>query len=160
MHCLSFLEAWCSKPRCQRAWFSLWSVGEGLLQASLGFIAGRPRVPVAFSLLPIVCSLWAARSVVSGSLQPHMDYSPPGSSVPGILQARILQWVAISSSRGSSRPRDGACFFCLSCIGRQILYCWVTWKPSLYMYLRPDSKDLEYKDTSQIGLGSTLMTSF
>ena len=35
-----------------------------------------------------------------------MDCSPPGSSVHGILQARILEWVAISSSRGSSRPRD------------------------------------------------------
>ena len=35
-----------------------------------------------------------------------MDCSPPGSSVPGILQARILEWVAISSSRGSSQPRD------------------------------------------------------
>ena len=32
--------------------------------------------------------------------------SPPGSSVHGILQARILEWVAISFSRGSSRPRD------------------------------------------------------
>ena len=32
----------------------------------------------------------------------HMDCSPPGSSVHGILQARILEWVAISSSRGSS----------------------------------------------------------
>ena len=35
-----------------------------------------------------------------------MDCSLPGSSVPGILQARILEWVAISFSRGSSRPRD------------------------------------------------------
>ena len=35
-----------------------------------------------------------------------MDCSPPGSSLHGILQARILEWVAISSSRGSSRPRD------------------------------------------------------
>ena len=34
-----------------------------------------------------------------------MDYSPPGSSVHGILQARILEWVAISFSRGSSWPR-------------------------------------------------------
>ena len=34
------------------------------------------------------------------------DCSPPGSSVPRILQARILEWVAISSSRGSSQPRD------------------------------------------------------
>ena len=35
-----------------------------------------------------------------------MDYSTSGSSVHGILQARILEWVAISFSRGSSRPRD------------------------------------------------------
>ena len=35
-----------------------------------------------------------------------MDCSPPGSSVHEILQARILEWVAVSFSRGSSRPRD------------------------------------------------------
>ena len=35
-----------------------------------------------------------------------VDCSPPGSSVHGILQARVLEWVAISFSRGSSRPRD------------------------------------------------------
>ena len=45
-------------------------------------------------------------SIMSDSLQPIMDCSPPGSSVRGILQARILEWVAISSSRGSSQPRD------------------------------------------------------
>ena len=39
-----------------------------------------------------------------------MDCSPPGSSVHGILQARILEWVAMPSSRGSSQPRDGT--FC------------------------------------------------
>ena len=44
-------------------------------------------------------------SVASDSLQP-MDCSPPGSSVHGILQARILEWVAIPSSRGSSQLRD------------------------------------------------------
>ena len=35
-----------------------------------------------------------------------MDCSPPGSFVHGIFQARILEWVAISFSRGSSQPRD------------------------------------------------------
>jgi len=35
-----------------------------------------------------------------------MDCSPPGTSVHGIFQARILKWVAISISRRSSRPRD------------------------------------------------------
>ena len=38
-----------------------------------------------------------------------MDCSPTGSSVHGILQARVLEWVAISFSRGSSRPRDRTC---------------------------------------------------
>ena len=35
-----------------------------------------------------------------------MDYSPPGSSVHGIFQARILEWLAISFSKESSQPRD------------------------------------------------------
>ena len=35
-----------------------------------------------------------------------MDYSPLGSSIHGILQARIMEWVAIPFSRGSSQPRD------------------------------------------------------
>ena len=51
-----------------------------------------------------------------------MDCSPPGSSVHGILQARILEWVAMPSSRGSSQPRDQTCVSYVSCIGRQVLY--------------------------------------
>ena len=50
-----------------------------------------------------------------------MDCSPPGSSVHGISQARILEWVAISFSRGSSRPRDWAHVSSSPCIGRRIL---------------------------------------
>ena len=42
---------------------------------------------------------------MSNSLQP-VDYSPPSSSIHGILQARIQEWVVISLSRGSSRSRD------------------------------------------------------
>ena len=47
-----------------------------------------------------------SHSVVSNSLRPYRLYSPPGSSVHGILQARILEWVAISFSRGPSWHRD------------------------------------------------------
>ena len=57
-----------------------------------------------------------------------MDWSPPGSSVHGIFQVRILEWVAMPSSRGFSWPRDQTCISCVSCIGRQILYCWTTWE--------------------------------
>ena len=47
-----------------------------------------------------------AKSLQSGlPLCNTVDCSPPGSSVYGVLQARILEWVAISSSRGSSQPR-------------------------------------------------------
>ena len=42
------------------------------------------------------------------------DCSPPGSSVLGIFQARLLEWVAISSSGGSSRPRDRTQVFCIA----------------------------------------------
>ena len=58
------------------------------------------------------------RQVMSDSSLPH-GLQPPGSSVRGIFQARILEWVAISYSRRSSRPRDQTH---VSCIGRQILY--------------------------------------
>ena len=52
-----------------------------------------------------------------------MDSNPPGSYILGISQAKILEWVAISSSRGSFRPRDRTC---ISFTGRQILYHWAT----------------------------------
>ena len=45
-----------------------------------------------------------------------VDCSLPGSSVQRISQARILEWVAISSSRGSSQPRDRTLVSCVSCI--------------------------------------------
>ena len=58
-------------------------------------------------------------SVVSDSLQP---YGPPDSSVHGISQARILEWVAISSSRGSSWPRNQTHISPISCNNKQILH--------------------------------------
>ena len=59
------------------------------------------------------------RSVVSNSLRP-MDCTPPGPSVHGILQARILEWVAISFSRGSSQPRNQTWVSCVA--GRFLTY--------------------------------------
>ena len=57
-----------------------------------------------------------------------MDCSPPGSSVQGILQARILEWAAIPSSRGFSWPRDRTCAAYVSCVGRLVLYHYATWE--------------------------------
>ena len=72
-------------------------------------------------------------SVVSNSLWPHGLQPVHGSSVHGILQARMQEWVAISSSKGSSWPRDRTCVSYVSCTGRQILYHCTAWEaPSLY----------------------------
>ena len=68
-----------------------------------------------------------------------MGCSPPGSSFHGILQARMLEWVAMPSSRGSSRPRARTLASYVSCVGRRVLYhqchqwsqkfpnCWRDW---------------------------------
>ena len=66
-----------------------------------------PQAPAVSSHRAALCVLRAcsAAAVTSDSVTP-VDCGPPGSSVHGILQARILEWVAMPSSRGSSRPRD------------------------------------------------------
>ena len=62
-----------------------------------------------------------------------MHSSTPDSSVHEISQERILEWVAISFSRGSSQPRDQTCIFC---IGRWILYHWATREAHIFfMYV-------------------------
>ena len=65
-------------------------------------------------------------SLVSDSMWP-MDHSPPGSSVHGILQARILGWVAIPFSRGSSWRRDQTQ---VSYIADRFFTIWAPGKPS------------------------------
>ena len=57
-----------------------------------------------------------------------LDCSPPGSSVHGILQGRILELGVTSYSRGFSLPRDWTHISCISCIGRWIVFHWATWK--------------------------------
>ena len=70
---------------------------------------GDPKALVEDIVSPVL-SLVCVEVLVSQpcpTLCDPRDRSPPGSSVHGILQARILEWVAIPLSRGSSRPRDG-----------------------------------------------------
>ena len=66
---------------------------------------------------------WWFSCWVKSDFYDPMDYSPPGSSIHGISQARILEWVAISLTRGSSQPRD---WTHVSCNGRWILYWWAS----------------------------------
>ena len=107
----------------QRVWW--WKWGEHYHQL-------QGKSPCYF-LKKLLNYTWPACSCTK-SLQPcltlcgPMNYSPPVSSVLGILQARILEWVAMPSSRGSSRPRDQTWVFYIFCIGRQVLYhlCYLT----------------------------------
>ena len=70
------------------------------------------------------------------TLSDHMNCSPPGSSVHGIFQARIVEWVAISYSRVSSWPKERTPVFCVSCIGKRILYHWCR---HTYRYIKRES---------------------
>ena len=70
-----------------------------------------------------VCACSVMKSCLT--LCDPMDCSPPGSSVRGILEARLLEWVAMPSSRGSSRPRNRTY---VSRTGRQILYHCAAWE--------------------------------
>ena len=59
-------------------------------------------------------SEWSEVTQSCPTLCHPVDCSPPGSPIHGILQARILEWVAISFSRGSSRPRDRTQVSCIA----------------------------------------------
>ena len=105
-------------------------------------IRSYARVCVLAQLCPTLCK--------------PVDCSPPGSSDHGIFQARILEWVAISSSRGSSWPREWTRFPCVSCIGRWIY--WVNCSASLRLSCLLRSKESTCKagDLGLIpGLGSS-----
>ena len=78
-----------------------------------------------------MCECVCAQSLSRVSLRP-LDYSPPASSVHGTFQARILEWFAISSSRGSSWPRDRAR---VSCIASEIFTSDPLGKPITYIRL-------------------------
>ena len=81
-----------------------------LLATSTFFFSKKPGVfMLSHSSCPALCY--------------PMDCRPPGSSVHRIFQARILEWVAVFFSSGSSQPRDGTHIFC---IGRQVLYHWAS----------------------------------
>ena len=69
--------------------------------------------------------VWCVCAQLCLTLYNSMNFSPPGSSVYGVVQARILEWVAISFSRGPFWPKDWTHVYCTD---RQILHCWATIK--------------------------------
>ena len=76
-----------------------------------GGVGFRARWKQVDDHLPLYTSFKVTCSVMSDD---PMDYCPPGSSVHGILQARILEWVAIPFSRGSSQLRDRTWVSCIA----------------------------------------------
>ena len=81
-----------------------------------------------------------------------MGCSSPGSSVHGIFWAIILEWVAISSYKGSFWPRDQTCF---SCIGRWILYHLATREAMSASFIRVMGKEVENISRGNIMSGLT-----
>ena len=85
-----------------------------------------------------------------------MEHNLPGSSVHEVSQSRILTWIAISLSKGSSQPKDQTQ---VNYIGRRILYYWATreeyqWRPTNYKkepnkYARVETYKTEMKISLQ-----------
>ena len=93
-----------------------------------------------FFLLP--CTYACVLSRVQLFCDP-MDCGPPGSSVYGILQARILEWVVIPFSRGSSQPKD---WTLVSCIAGRFYIIWTTTEDpyDIHSYLICDFSYIRY----------------
>ena len=88
-----------------------------------------PRCPDA--------QLSSLRRVLSDFGDPR-DCSPPGSSVHGFLQARFLEWVATSFSRGPFWPRDWTHISSISCFAGRFFICWASSLPRLWsMRMKP-----------------------
>ena len=92
-----------------------------------GGFAGLPRIVCTIILLPFLYIIfevkWSEVAQSCPTLCDPMDCSPPGSSIYGIFQARILEWVAMSFSRGTSWPRDWTRVSCI--VGRHFII-WAT----------------------------------
>ena len=79
-------------------------------------LGSQSEVCPSLALVSCVCVCVHTKSLQScPTLCDTMDHRPPGSSVHRILQGRILERIAMFSSRGSSQPRDQPCVFYVSC---------------------------------------------
>ena len=110
--------------------FSYWQTDRwGWFASGVGFIfrifpVGWPFISLKWSEVK-----WSEVAQSCPTLCNPMDCSPPGFSVHGIFQARVLQWVAISFSRGSSWPRD---WTQVSCIAGRFFTTWATREAPLW----------------------------
>ena len=92
--------------------FLLYSVNIIVISESISYIIERNLIWSGHIILFMHVCVLVAQSCPT--LCNPMDGSPPGSSVHGILQARILKWIAIPFSRRSSQPRDQTRVSCIA----------------------------------------------
>ena len=110
--------SWSLKP-----WASMSVLLAKLLQSCLTLCPSSPGFPCQCCVLSHFSCVWLCNP---------MDCSLPGLSVHEILQAKILEWVAISSSRGIF-PSQGLNLSYVSCIGRQVFFTTsTTWNSKFY----------------------------
>ena len=127
--CLTSLKPHMLKPNLQ--YCNVWSESFGRWLGHEGsvFMNGTGRNPRELHTLSTAYMCVCSTAQLCPMNCP-MDCSLRGSSVHGISQARILEWVAISFSRGSSWPRSWTHISGVSCVGRWVVYHWATWEAS------------------------------
>ena len=103
-----FATPWTAACQASLSITSFWSLLK-LMSIELVMPSNHLILCCPLLLLPSILWKWSESEVAQSCLTlcNLMDCSLPGSSVHGIFQAIVLEWIAISFSRGSSRPRDG-----------------------------------------------------
>ena len=96
---------------CQQSWWATVVRGN-----EYSTVIGKKKKAFFFLATPREIGEGNGTPLQYSCLENLMNCSPPGSSVHEILQARILEWVALPSSRGSSQPKDQTLISCVSCI--------------------------------------------
>ena len=123
---------WVTMPSSRESSWPTSSVSPALQADSLPLDPpGKPKIPHVVEKVSLCATIresvkWKVKVIQSClTLCNHMNCSPPGSSVHGILQATILEWVVVPFSRGSSQPRD---WTQVSCIAGGFFTVWATRK--------------------------------
>ena len=124
-------------PKCnvQKCLWSSYRIGNWYMVLYLTVLKNPIRRILGWKSSP--CFGESVSNSVRSNSATHMKCSLPGSSVHGIFQERILKWVAIPFSRGSSQPRD---WTWVSCIAGRFFTIWVTSLETQFIVKLKDSE--------------------
>ena len=124
-HCVTVVITYLSSPLKQDSWQHLPREFHGevcIVSAEQRLASVRALGQNCLFVRPTLVIAVFMRAKSLQSCPTHMDCRPPGSSVHWVLQARILDWVAMPFSRGSVWPRVRTCISYVSCTGRRVPY--------------------------------------